>query len=74
VTCIMTPGANSGSREWEGGDAGGECSSVEEGGLFVGGVRIGWSLSESIMSESLKSEGLSTDVHYDGGGEYQDGC
>ena len=68
MTCIMTPGTNSGSREREGGDAGGECSSVDEGGLFVGGVRIGWSLSESIMSESSKPEGLCTDVHDDAGG------
>ena len=45
----MTPGANSVSREPEGGDAGGECSSAEEGGLFEGGVRIGWSLSESTV-------------------------
>jgi hypothetical protein len=60
----MTPGTNSGSRGREGGDAGGECSSVEEGGLFVGGVCIGWSLSESVMLESSKPEGLCTDVHY----------
>jgi len=53
----MTPGTNSGSRERERGDVGGECSSAEEGGLFVGGVRIGWSLSESITLESFNQEG-----------------